>query len=233
MSITLYELVGKDDRRYSQYCWRVRMAIAHKGLSVEYEPCRHGDVEKLAFSGQAKVPVIIDGDRVVSGSWDIACYLDDVYPDRPALMAGAHGRALTRLINIWADTQIDGPIVRSSFIDILHNLHPDADAAEFRATREGRYNRTLEQLAANDPANRAELNHNLAPVRELLDHQQWINGATPAYADHILFGSLQFSRCLVGRRFIEDRDPIAAWFSRMCGVHGGLANTVPVFADLP
>ena len=32
----LYELAGADEnRRFSPYCWRARMALAHKGLEVE------------------------------------------------------------------------------------------------------------------------------------------------------------------------------------------------------
>jgi glutathione S-transferase len=213
MALVLYELVGKDDRRYSGYCWRTRMAIAHKGLDVTYEPFWHGDAARIAFSGQARVPVLLDGTHVVAD--------------------GRHGRALTRLINIWADTQIDIPIVRSSFLDILHNLHPNVDTANFRATREARFGKTLEALQAGHPANVTELNRNLAPLRALLREQKWVNGSEPAYADYIVFGSLQSPRCLVGRRFLEDDDPIAEWFARATRLFNGLANSVPTFGEYP
>jgi glutathione S-transferase len=209
------------------------MALAHKGLEATSEDYWHGDVEKLAFSRQTKVPVLVDGARVVTGSWNIACYLDDNYPDRPPLMDGAHGRALTRLVNIWCDTQIDIPIVRSSFLDIFHNLHPNVDAANFRASREARFGKTLETLQGGHAANVAELRTNLAPLRTLLQTQKWINGVKPAYGDYIIFGSLQFPRCLIGRRFLEDDDPILEWFARMKKLFGGLANTFPTFAEYP
>ena len=45
------------------------------------------------FSGQHLVPVLRDGERIVSDSWAIACYLDEAYPDRPMLMDGAQGRS--------------------------------------------------------------------------------------------------------------------------------------------
>ena len=36
MAITLYDLAGaEDDRRFSPYCWRIRMALKHKGLEFE------------------------------------------------------------------------------------------------------------------------------------------------------------------------------------------------------
>jgi hypothetical protein len=36
MARTLYDLAGADpDLRFSPYCWRTRLALAHKGLEVE------------------------------------------------------------------------------------------------------------------------------------------------------------------------------------------------------
>ena len=36
MTITMYDLAGAEaDRRFSPFCWRTRMALAHKGLSAE------------------------------------------------------------------------------------------------------------------------------------------------------------------------------------------------------
>ena len=67
MTIELYDLAGADDRiRFSPYCWRARMALAHKGLSVETVPVRFGEKEKIEFSGQKLVPVIRDGDNVIA-----------------------------------------------------------------------------------------------------------------------------------------------------------------------
>ncbi|MFQ5955614.1 MAG: glutathione S-transferase N-terminal domain-containing protein [Kiloniellales bacterium] len=85
MSILLYELVGRDDRRFSPHCWRSRMALAHKGLDAERVAVKLTDKDKIAFSGQKLVPMLTDGDRTVADSWAIACYLEDTYPDRPSL----------------------------------------------------------------------------------------------------------------------------------------------------
>ena len=38
-AIRMYDLAGADPaRRFSPYCWRIRMALAHKNLSVETIP---------------------------------------------------------------------------------------------------------------------------------------------------------------------------------------------------
>ena len=60
------------------------MALAHKGLEKDavVELIRFSDKEKLAFSGQKLVPVIVDGDRVVNDSFAIALYLMRLIPMR-------------------------------------------------------------------------------------------------------------------------------------------------------
>ena len=41
MPIVMYDLAGADPAlRFSPYCWRMRMALAHKGLAVETVPWR-------------------------------------------------------------------------------------------------------------------------------------------------------------------------------------------------
>ena len=55
----LYDLAGaEDDRRFSPYCWRSKMALAHKGLEVKTVPWRFTDKEAIRFSGQGRVPVL-------------------------------------------------------------------------------------------------------------------------------------------------------------------------------
>jgi hypothetical protein len=64
MTITLYELAGAEaDRRFSPFCWRTQMALAHKGLEVETVPWRFTEKDKLPQPNAGRVPVIIDGDR--------------------------------------------------------------------------------------------------------------------------------------------------------------------------
>src|SRR5260370_13456109 len=86
MPITLYDLAGAEaERRFSPFCWRTKMALAHKGLEVETVPWRFTEKDKLPQPNAGRVPVIIDGDRVVHDSTVIADYLEERYPDRPPL----------------------------------------------------------------------------------------------------------------------------------------------------
>ena len=64
MAITLYDLAGaEDDRRFSPYCWRVKMALKHKGLAFETIPWRFTEKEAIAFSGSKTVEWLLRPER--------------------------------------------------------------------------------------------------------------------------------------------------------------------------
>src|ERR1700732_2799232 len=94
MAITMYDLAGTEaDRRFSPFCWRARMALAHKGLAVETVPWRVTGPDKLPQPNERRVPVIVDDGQTVFDSTAIADYLESRYADRPSLFGGANGRA--------------------------------------------------------------------------------------------------------------------------------------------
>jgi glutathione S-transferase len=69
MTLRLYDLAGADpDRRFSPYCWRIRLALAHKRLPVETVPWRFTEKAEIAPSGGKTVPVLVDGDRWIADS---------------------------------------------------------------------------------------------------------------------------------------------------------------------
>ena len=228
MGRTLYELAGEDPEcRFSPFCWRSWLALAHKGVDVDAVPWRFTEVERLGFSGQGKVPVLIDGERVVANSWAIACWLEDRYPDRPSLFDGDPGRAVTRFVNNWADGVLHPQIGRFVVADIPSLLGP-ADRAYFRESRERRYGMPLEQVSADREQRvegfRRELLH---PLRATLLQQPWLGGEAPAYADYIVFGAFQWARVASAFELLEEDDPAAAWRERVLDLHAGLARATP------
>ena len=222
MPVTLYDLAGADPAlRFSPYCWRARLALAHKGLAVETVPWRFTEKERLAFSGQGRVPVIVDGARVVADSWSIAVYLEESYPDRPSLFGGEAGRAHARFINAWADATLLPATARMVVRDILDVLAPP-DRDYFRSSRERAFGMTLEAMVEGRAERLEAWRAVLAPVRLVLRAQNFLGGTQPSYADHILFGSLQWPRCVSSFALLAEDDPVAGWFDRVGGLYGGL-----------
>src|SRR5438876_7197216 len=127
MPITMYDLAGAEaERRFSPFCWRAKMALAHKGLTVETVPWRFTEKDRLPQPNQGRVPVIVDGERVVHDSTVIADYLEERYPDRPSLFGDDIGRALTRFVQNWTETVLEIGLIRLVVLDILRHSNPQA-----------------------------------------------------------------------------------------------------------
>ena len=224
MSITLYDLAGADPQlRFSPYCWRTRFALAHKGLPVETVPWRFTERDVIAFSGQARVPVIRDGERVVFDSWTIAGYLEETY-SAPSIFGGPGGRAHAQFINAWADTVLVGAIARFIVRDLLDVIDPK-DCDYFRSSREQRFGTTLEAVQSGRDDRLAAFRELLLPLRLVLRRQSWFGGEAPSYADHILAGTLMWPRCASRFELLEPSDPVALWLDRVLDLYGGLGRS--------
>ncbi len=226
--IRLYELAGADpDLRFSPHCWKARMALAHKGLDTEGIPWRFTEKEEIAFSGQGLVPVMIDQGEVVADSWRIAEYLEDRYPDRPSLFGGDMGRHTARFVNTWADVGLMPAIAKAIVLDIHNRVH-EKDKAYFRATREKRFGMALEDVGADQAQRVADVRAAFTPLRQMLQHQPFICGATPAYADYCVFGMLMWARCVSPLVLLESDDVVCDWRDRLLDAFGGVARQAPV-----
>ena len=47
MALVFHERVGLQGRRISPFSWRIRYALAHKGLDPEVVPTRFADVARI------------------------------------------------------------------------------------------------------------------------------------------------------------------------------------------
>src|SRR5712664_3839731 len=149
MAITLYDLAGADaERRFSPFCWRTKMALAHKDLDVVSVPSRSTEKDKLPQPNAGRVPVIVDGARVVHDSTAIADYLDERYPDRPALFGDETARGLARFVQNWTETVLQPGLIRLVLLDIYRHIGPE-DQAYFRPDREQRFGTTLEDFVGD------------------------------------------------------------------------------------
>ena len=125
MAITLYDLCGRDERlRFSPYCWRVRMALAHKGLEYTTVAWRFQEKDVLAFADYDKVPVLTDGDNVVTDSFDIMCYLDRAYPEAPVVGEGVSLQRLM-LFKQLVERSITPALFKIVALDLLAAIPPD------------------------------------------------------------------------------------------------------------
>ena len=227
MSLIFYERVGHEGRRPSPFSWRIRYALAHKGVDFEVREVRFADVETIrSLSGQHLTPVISDGDTVVHETWDIACYLEDRFPDRPSLFGGAAGRGMARLINLWSDTQLGVPLRRVIYADFPAVLDA-GDRAYFRASRERDLGMSLEAACSDPAAKLMAFQQACAPLERTLAGQPFICGSAPAYADYIVFSVFQMARLGSPKEVVAEGSAINPWRARMIAFYGNLGERFP------
>ena len=224
MPITMYDLAGIEaDRRFSPFCWRARMALAHKGLAVETVPWRFTEKDKLPTPNDGRVPVIVDDGKVVHDSTAIAEYLEAQYPDRPSLFGGEAGRALTRFVQNWTETVLQVGLIRFVVLDIHKRIGP-ADQVYFRESREARLGATLEEVVKDRETRLPAFRASLDPLRRTVERQHFVCGSAPGYADYAVFGAFQWARSISDFELLAADDPVRAWRGRMLDLYGGLAR---------
>ncbi len=230
MAIRLYDLTGSDPKRpFSPHCWKVAFALAHKGLAFERVATPFTAIAGIENGASKTIPVIRDGDAVVRDSFSIALYLEETYPDLPTLFGGEGGKASARFVERWSLTQIHPHVVSTALMDIHAMLAPE-DQAYFRASREQRFGRRLEDVAAGREQNRAAFRSALEPLRSMLAVQPFIGGERPLFSDYIVAGAFQWLRVVSRFRVLEEGDPVADWFERCLDLHRGLGRAVPAAA---
>ncbi len=233
MALIFHERVGLDLRRISPFSWRIRYALAHKGLDPQVIPTRFADVARIrALSGQDMVPVIEHDGQVVHDSWAIACHLEDRFPDRPSLFGGPAGRGAARLVNVWSDMVLARSMRQQIYADFIWCIDPP-DRAYFRRSREAQLGMTLEDYSADRDRTLPAFLETCAPLERTLSEQPFLAGDTPAYVDYVVFSVFQWARIGSPRDVLADAAKTQAlrdWRARMVALYGDLGNR---FAGYP
>ena len=172
--------------------------------------------------------MLVDGEAVVPDSWDIACHLEQHYPEAPSLFGGDQGRALARFTAEWT-AAVQVHMLRSVVLDIFNHLDP-ADHVYFRESREKRLGARLEEVQEGREERLPALQLALQPLRATLAAQPYLCGEAPAYADYVVFGSFQWVRVISPFKLLEADDPVHAWRRRLLDLYDGLAGQAPGYA---
>ncbi|MFH1603570.1 MAG: glutathione S-transferase family protein [Pseudomonadota bacterium] len=226
----LYDLIGKNNTHFSPNSWRVRMALGHKGLAYEVEPTVFTRIKDIAPGRKLTIPTIRDGDKLITDSWVIVEHLDQCYPSTPRLIDPDCGGPLTRFFQHWAQTAIHAGISELILLDV-HDQLDAADQAYFRASREKRYGKSLEQVQSGREARIDAFRKRLQPLRLAVSDVPYVGGKQPCYADYLAFGGFQWARVTSPVKLLANDDPVHAWFERCLDLHGGIGRLEPAFAN--
>ena len=209
----LYDLVASHpDQRFSPFCFRVKLALAHKDLDYRSELVRFTDKAKIAFSEQPLVPVLVDSDgSVTTDSFRILQRLEERYPQSPLLTPGDRSLAFVRA---WTDRSLLAAVFKV-VAPKIHDVLEGEDQTYFKTSREQRLGTTLEALAKDEGKYRVILNATMEPVRGVLKEQPCLSGEQAGAADLFVLACVLWAEGVLGSSLFPDDDPISAWRQRM------------------
>jgi glutathione S-transferase len=226
MRLVLHDLVGREDRRFSPTCWRVKLALAHKGLPFTTVPTRFLAIREIGDGSFKTVPTLQAGERWITDSDAIAAWLEETWPARPSLFGGEGGRVLTAFVRQWVQLVLHGQIAQLVLLDIHDHLADTADQAYFRASREAQFKASLEAVVASREERVAPFRASLEPLRQVVRERPFLGGTTPLYADYMVMGAFQWARSVspFARTLLAADDPVRAYLERLLDAHDGLAR---------
>ena len=211
---------------HSPFAWRTKMALVHKGLSYEAIGLRFTEIkETLSFAESKTVPVLVDGDQIISDSWNIACYLEEQYPEKLSLFGGSAGKAAAQLLGHQIARPLLMPLFRTLVADIYSVLDKD-DQKYFRETREPRIGCTIEAAAIDFEDALRTFQTNLLPYQDYLKDADFLSGRQATYSDYLLYGMFLWARATSDKKLMEDDNPIKLWIKRMDVLYDGLGGSV-------
>nr|WP_272211070.1 glutathione S-transferase family protein [Marinicella sp. W31]MDC2876958.1 glutathione S-transferase family protein [Marinicella sp. W31] len=214
MGRTLYSLCGADGSvPFSPHCWKVVLALKHKGLDFEEKPVGFTEIPKLEGGFSKTVPILKDGDKLIADSFAIAIYLEQTYPDTPSLFKGEGGMAMARFVEAWTLSTLHPAITRIAVKHIHDMLLPD-DQVYFRNSREARLGAKLEEVVTGREAEIMAFPEKCAPIRNMLKFQPFIGGREPLFSDYIVFGAFQWAALTGSTGLLDPNDPVSNWFER-------------------
>jgi glutathione S-transferase len=178
---------------FSHNSIKVRHVLDLKGVDHEREsinPARRGEIKKI--SGQELVPVLVDGDKVVSGSTPILLYVEDRFPQPRLLPEDPQELAECRVLMDWADSTFMALTRRLAYFQVLSDpaqlgelFFPGKPAAAQRIAGRGSAMVLRRRFGINEERNRRDE----ASAR----HAACVAVDRLGGADHLIGGSLSLA----------------------------------------
>ncbi len=212
---TLYELCGAEpDRLFSAYSWRARLTLGYKGLQFESRPTPFTQIPKALEGVHKTVPVLVDGERTVTESFDICRYLETTYSDTPTVFGGDGGVENAALIDNLIVTGLYPTISRMIILDIHNQLAPE-DATYFRQSREKRFGMSLEDVQRGRDKEREKFAAFLKPYQRRLAEAPFLGGERLLFADIVLAASFCWAKATSSYDTMNGDEVLQAWFDRV------------------
>ncbi len=219
MTLKLYDLALADPEvRISPFCWLAKFGLLHKGLDFETVPLRFTDKENYPDQDHGKLPILRDGDEIICDSANILAHVEKKYGGEP-FAATAAERAAADFYQAWLGANLFSALGPMMFVRVHAAAH-EADKAYFRKTREARFGKTLEEVAATSGL-KDRIETALQTLSAPLVRHKFLGGDAPNISDYTVFSPFMWQRCVTSETLYETPQAVAAWQERMLDLFGG------------
>ncbi len=212
------------------YCCKVKAVLDYKKIpyeKIEVNPMTHEELEGVPGAIEHdKVPVLVDGDKVVFESNDIIKYLDKKYPNRAVFHQEKQIEEEKWMT--YADEELVQMLpanIYRTLPEALHSFKYITKVGKFPAWK--RYymalggaiamtivaKKGMKKRGITDP--RQALQESLGKWSQALDKKKFMGGDLPDVSDLVVAGILSAVRKMKVWKFIEKQKPLVAWFERV------------------
>lgn len=225
LPIRLYDVVLANGVTLSPFVWRIRYALAHKGLEYEIEPVSFTGIRKILGGRYEQVPVIQDHGRVIADSWKIAQYLDRTYSERPLLFRTYGEYVAARFFDRWMFRDVVPHMYHCYVLDNYNQALPE-DREYLRESRERTFlgGRRLEEVVSGREKRLPAIRDSLQPLRVQLAETPWLGGLRPNYVDFCALSVFLWAAAINTMPPLERSDSLFDWLNRGFDLYGGLGR---------
>ncbi len=196
---------------YSPFAAKVRVCLKLKGLECELVEIPYTNRSELVkVSGGVGVPVLVDGETVVTDSPRITAYLET--KGGPSLRE----HPLAPVLEQWADNWLEETAFRLACPGLEDRMGADQGEEArlmFRLVKERRYGSgCISQWRADQAKYSAETKAMLAPVVEAVRAGGFVLGGTASVADAAVVGQLHMIEAALPGWVKAQLPQLASWF---------------------
>lgn len=193
---------------------RVRWTLQELGVDFDAVPVNlmageHRRPEFLRTNPAGKIPVLVDGDRVLTESVAIVLYLAEKYPDKGLIPADLSGRAEVYRWLLFAATELEQPLWR---IARHTTLYPED-----------------QRLPGDVPIARQEFTAMAAVQEAHMRGRQFVVGDQVTVADFVLAYTLDWAN---EYRLLDEFPQLLAYMQRMYARPKAPPRIAAAFANL-
>jgi glutathione S-transferase len=223
-TITLYDLQLASGCTISPFVWATKYALKHKGFDIDIVPGGFTGILQRTGGRSERLPVIVDDGTWVLDSWLIAEYLDERYPERPALFEGDSMKVLTKFVDGWLWITAIRPWF-ACYIKDYRDLSLPQDHEYVTHSRQAFVGGAkLEEVQAGREDRLPQVPPTLEPFRQLLRESPWLGGDKPNYADYRALAVFLWTASIATTPPLTEDDPLRDWLDRGFDLYGGLGR---------